>query len=82
MATQKRCHIWRFKFLENENTYIFNARGGIPLFFGKNSATEALTAQKIRNTSQILSMPTFFEETTHKQILMLKISLNSNRSKT
>jgi hypothetical protein len=56
MATQKRCHIWRFKFLENENTYIFNARGGIPLFFGKNSATEALTARKICNASQILSI--------------------------
>jgi hypothetical protein len=76
-ATYGDSNFWKTK-----NTYFFNARGGIPLFYGKNFATEALTARKICNASQTLSVSTFFEETTHKQILMLKISLKFKRSKT
>jgi hypothetical protein len=56
--------------------------GCIRLFYGRDSQAEHETLRKVRNTSQILSVSTFLEETTHKQILMLKISLKFKQSKT
>jgi hypothetical protein len=82
MANQKRCYIWRFKFPENEKCPCFQRSRGNPAFLWLGFSSRARNSPESPQYLADFERLNFFEETTHKKILMWKISLKFSRSKT